>query len=447
MPLETATFISDLAPANPAHGDQVNQADAHMRLIKSALKATFPGFTAAALASSQAQIDAAVTALTTGVLTPAAGTAALPSYTFAGDVDTGFYHSAANEISVATNGAQVAKWTTGGLDLIAANHLLVGGAAVFPLQSANIGALQVLTAAIALNNVTYATMQQATAARLLGNPTGGTANVSEISLGAGLKFTGSVLSAPAVPVRGSYANKTIKVLTNTTAAVVVDSVVVSDGTNYFNVAVNNTLTTNAGVGLDQLDSTTTIAVGQSLFVFAIYNGTTVKTVASASATPDLTNAAFTGYTSWAYLGSLRTAAASTNLMGTWQLGREVSYKLGLAQTTALPVIISGSVANAGWALITPTYTTVSITPFVPTTASLIHITATAQLGAFTAQNLYVAPNTSYNGSESINPPPIAIPNTIGATASARIILEGTTVAWCATAAGAGFICTGWTEMF
>jgi hypothetical protein len=58
MPLETASFISQLDASNPAHSDQVNQADSHLRLLKATVKATFPNFTAAALVSTQAQIDA-----------------------------------------------------------------------------------------------------------------------------------------------------------------------------------------------------------------------------------------------------------------------------------------------------------------------------------------------------------------------------------------------------
>lgn len=68
MPLETATYISDLVPSNPAHSDGLNQADAHLRLIKAALAATFPNFTSAPLNASQAQLDAAVSTVTSGVI-------------------------------------------------------------------------------------------------------------------------------------------------------------------------------------------------------------------------------------------------------------------------------------------------------------------------------------------------------------------------------------------
>ena len=45
MPLESATYIHDLVPANPADTDGMDEAGAQMRLIKSVLQATFPNLT------------------------------------------------------------------------------------------------------------------------------------------------------------------------------------------------------------------------------------------------------------------------------------------------------------------------------------------------------------------------------------------------------------------
>ena len=47
MALETGTYISDLNVSNPANTDGVTQADDHLRLIKSTVKATFPNITGA----------------------------------------------------------------------------------------------------------------------------------------------------------------------------------------------------------------------------------------------------------------------------------------------------------------------------------------------------------------------------------------------------------------
>jgi microcystin-dependent protein len=106
LPLETATFTSDLVPSNPAHTDGLSQADSHMRLLKSTIKATFPNFTAAALASTQAQLDAAVGAVVSGAGTAkfANGTAASPSITFSSDATSGFFFSGAGTFNIALGG-------------------------------------------------------------------------------------------------------------------------------------------------------------------------------------------------------------------------------------------------------------------------------------------------------------------------------------------------------
>lgn len=53
MALETATYIHQLEVANPASTDQVRQADDHLRLIKSALKNTFPNINGAVTATDE----------------------------------------------------------------------------------------------------------------------------------------------------------------------------------------------------------------------------------------------------------------------------------------------------------------------------------------------------------------------------------------------------------
>lgn len=51
MPLEAATFISDLVATNPTGADLKNAGDDHLRLVKSALKATLPNITGAVTAT------------------------------------------------------------------------------------------------------------------------------------------------------------------------------------------------------------------------------------------------------------------------------------------------------------------------------------------------------------------------------------------------------------
>ena len=60
MALESATYINDLNAANPAATDGLAQADDHFRLIKGAVKATFPNVTGA-ISATHTAIDAAST--------------------------------------------------------------------------------------------------------------------------------------------------------------------------------------------------------------------------------------------------------------------------------------------------------------------------------------------------------------------------------------------------
>lgn len=51
MGLETGTYIDSLVATNPVATDPVHQGDDHLRLIKSAVKASFPNITGAATAT------------------------------------------------------------------------------------------------------------------------------------------------------------------------------------------------------------------------------------------------------------------------------------------------------------------------------------------------------------------------------------------------------------
>lgn len=56
MALESATYIDGLVSTNPVSGDPVSQADDHLRLLKSTVKATFPNLTGPVNAT-QAQLN------------------------------------------------------------------------------------------------------------------------------------------------------------------------------------------------------------------------------------------------------------------------------------------------------------------------------------------------------------------------------------------------------
>ena len=57
MTVETASFLSQLDATYPASGDLKSEGDNHLRLIKSAVKATFPNLTAAAVTPSTTELN------------------------------------------------------------------------------------------------------------------------------------------------------------------------------------------------------------------------------------------------------------------------------------------------------------------------------------------------------------------------------------------------------
>jgi microcystin-dependent protein len=67
MPLETASYLSDLNVSYPAPTDLLGQGDDHIRLIKSVLKATFPNITGPVTATEAQLNSTEVTVTVAGV--------------------------------------------------------------------------------------------------------------------------------------------------------------------------------------------------------------------------------------------------------------------------------------------------------------------------------------------------------------------------------------------
>lgn len=70
MGLESATYINGLVDTNPTSSDNANQGDNHLRLIKAAIKATFPNITGAVTATHTA-LNTAYLPLTGGTVSGA----------------------------------------------------------------------------------------------------------------------------------------------------------------------------------------------------------------------------------------------------------------------------------------------------------------------------------------------------------------------------------------
>ena len=57
MTVESANFINQLSPSNPASGDPISEGDSHLRLIKTVLKSQFPNLGATAASATAGQLN------------------------------------------------------------------------------------------------------------------------------------------------------------------------------------------------------------------------------------------------------------------------------------------------------------------------------------------------------------------------------------------------------
>lgn len=418
MALETATYLSQLVATNPLVGDAVGQGDDHLRLIKATILATLPNWTAAALASTQAEIDAAVAAVgSSGVLKISAGTLAAPSYSFAADTGTGFYHPAAGEIGVVIAGVLEGQWSSSALTLPTGSINLTAGA--YELNGTNI--FPVASGNIAANAVTYAKLQSESASTLLGNPTGSAAVPSEITLGAGLGFSGTTMVNTALPVQP--------------APVVVNLQIVNDGTNPntqvnitadYAVLINNSGTTIAFSGVSTSIVTTALGAGgmgtttgtraasTGYFWWLISNGSVISALGSTQSTlaglfggGELPS----GYTFAKRIGGNFTDASS-NLYRVRQTNGRAQFVITPSTNTSSTVYTTGVQGANGNP---PTWVAISLSAtHVPSTAMLLH----GSIASDGVTGVGVAPNAHWGGVSNgftYNPCLAGIYNGIGTT--------------------------------
>lgn len=268
--------------------------------------------------------------------------------------------------------------------------------------NSTIAAGSVVTSMLADANVTYAKIQNVTQGKMLGRYTASDGVIQEVTVSTGLNLntsTGNLTAA--YPPAGAFKNLVIKVASNTTVTVAADFVTTTNGTSFQTTAVSCTINM-ATTGINGLD---TGAIASATWYYVWVDATASGTTGCTASLQSTANGTFTGnlpstYTYYARVGAVRTAAGVAQLLGTWQFGRRAQYVVNLAQTTALPQIQAAATGSIS----VPTYTAVSVSSFVPTTASVIHL----MMQSFTVNGIImIAPNGSYgNINSTTNPAPV-----------------------------------------
>jgi hypothetical protein len=149
-----------------------------------------------------------------------------------------------------------------------------------------------------------------------------------------------------------------------------------------------------------------------------------------------------GYTFSYRVGAIRTGGSAT-FVRIRQVGNRAQYVVVAASTTPnLPIMISGNSGN----ITTPTWTAVSVSAYVPPTASVISVVAHI---SGNQEKMMAAPNNQYGAYDSeSNPPPISW--SIDAAAlvlSTRVdfVLETTDVYYAGSSNGGVLACAGWVD--
>ena len=245
-------------------------------------------------------------------------------------------------------------------------------------------------------------------------------------------------AAPAAGVLGVKRNLSINVTSTTAITASADFISMVNASSQAVTASSftgsiNTATSGVLGGLD----TGTIAASSWYYVWAVSNGVTSGCVLSlSSSTPGATILAAYPYV--ARIGAVLTASGTSGLIATIQRGNRVRYLVGGANCAGLPSMLTGGMGSTT----IPTWVAVSVSGFVPPTASAI--TLICYPTSLSSSNLaIVAPNNSYGPSaSSTNPPPIQ--SDYGATAPADIMLESGNI-YGATQVNVGIMCVGWID--
>lgn len=306
----------------------------------------------------------------------------------------------------------------------------------------------VQTNSLSTNAVTYSKLQQENINTLLGAITTTTStavNVGEIAIGTGLQVSGTSLTAPQFPPTASFKNLSIKVTGSSTASVAADFVTVAtSGSSAF-----QTLAYPSG-GIDFLNSGNANQIDTGSFtgnntwyaIWAIATPSgTVGRLASLSFTSPTMPSSFTYK---ARIGAVvtSTSTSSVSLMGTLQFGRDASYIVGLAGTTAYPIMAIGTAGNVN----TPSYASVSTTNFIPSTAEIIRI----KLGGFTVNDrILVDPtNATTSGANNIVNPALIdfqAPANSSTSFPADILLNGSNIFWASNGSSDKLYSVGWRD--
>lgn len=234
----------------------------------------------------------------------------------------------------------------------------------------------------------------------------------------------------------------VRVTSDTAVDVDATQVSLTSGSSvYIAKSVNLTISISSS-GANGLD-TGSEAANTWYYVYVIYNPltSTVAGLLSASSTsPTLPS----GYSYYRRVGSVRNNSSS-NLYRTLKKNSRSVYTVGTNPTTYIEMI-----TGASGSISTPSWTSVSVNSFVPTTANVIYLSLRLEASSV-SNGAMAAPSNAYGAYDSANnPPPMVIAEGTNGTAvpnvqTSSFLLESTNVYYASSSSAAGMYVMGWEE--
>lgn len=251
----------------------------------------------------------------------------------------------------------------------------------------------------------------------------------------------------ASPVRGSSVYKVGSTLTDTTRQWTADSIVVANLLQTAaTILLNVTIGINIGVvGANGYDGNGALGTSVWLYDFVIYNSTTLA-VAGLSSKSRTAPTLPSGYDQFAYVGACY-VDSSGHLMRVRQVGHQAAYVVTPATNTpSMPQMVHGIVGTySGTA---PVWAAISVATFCPPNAGQIRVTVSNSDASVGVSAGLVAPNSSYAGDKTSNPPQIIVGQAGNQTASlsSDVTLESGDIY--AASGGNDFqmFASGWTDI-
>ena len=284
---------------------------------------------------------------------------------------------------------------------------------------------------------------------------------SQLATMADQTIKGNVSGAPAVPsdltaaqvttmlgiaspfaIQGAFKNLALSANgTAATVAISADEIALENASNAYFIARTVSLTLNlAGSGANGLD-TGTSATSKWYSVWVIYNGSTVASLASLSATaPTMPS----GYTHKARIGWVYTDSSSKYPLKFMQFGRRVQYSPAAGSNiTGLPQMATG--VQGTYSTTAPTWATIATGNFVPSTASEIIVYLNNNTNNASQGRCALAPNNGYTGWGTATNPAFGAGTGANIANPFNMLLESPNIYYASDSSNQLLSCIGWID--